>query len=38
MQRVVIGVDPAKRSHAIAVIDEHEKTSASGVFVNDNAG
>jgi transposase len=38
VQRVVIGVDPAKRSHAIEVIDEHEKTLASGVFVNDNAG
>lgn len=35
---VVIGVDPAKRSHAIEAIDEHEKTLASGVFVNDNAG
>src|SRR4051794_18952338 len=36
--RVVIGVDPAKRSHAIEVIDEREKTLASGVFTNDNAG
>src|SRR4051794_18501559 len=36
--RGVIGVDPAKRSHAIEVIDEREKTLASGVFTNDNAG
>jgi transposase len=35
---VVIGVDPAKRSHAIEVIDERERTLASGVFPNDNAG
>jgi transposase len=35
---VVIGVDPAKRSHAIEVIDEHERTLVSGVFANDNAG
>src|SRR4051794_37962958 len=36
--RVVIGVDPAKRSHAIEGIDERGKTLASGVFTNDNAG
>ena len=38
MAIAVIGVDPAKRSHAIEVIDENEKTLASGVFANDNAG
>jgi transposase len=35
---VVIGVDPAKRSHAIEVIDDRERTQAAGVFDNDNAG
>lgn len=38
MGQVVIGVDPAKRSHAIEVIDEWERTLAAGVFGNDNAG
>lgn len=38
MAIAVIGVDPAKRSHAIEVIDENEKTLASGVFANDNVG
>jgi transposase len=38
MSAVVIGVDPAKRSHAIEVIDGHERTRASGVYVNDNDG
>jgi transposase len=35
---VVIGVDPAKRSHAIEVIDEREQTLAAGVFDNSNDG
>jgi transposase len=38
MTAVVIGVDPAKRSHAIEVIDERERTLAAGLFVNDNDG
>jgi transposase len=38
MSAVVIGVDPAKRSHAIEVIDDRERTQAAGVFGNDNAG
>lgn len=38
MTAVVIGVDPAKRSHAIEVIDEHEKTVVAGVFDNSNDG
>jgi transposase len=38
MAAVVIGVDPAKRSHAIEVIDEREKTLAAGVFDNSNDG
>jgi transposase len=38
MTAVVIGVDPAKRSHAIEVIDERERTLASAQFVNDNDG
>jgi transposase len=38
MSAVVIGVDPAKRSHAIEVIDGRERTQASGVFTNDNSG
>ena len=32
MERVVIGVDPAKRSHAIEVIDEHEKSIQQSAF------
>jgi transposase len=35
---VVIGVDPAKRSPAIEVIDERERTPAAGVFANSNDG
>jgi transposase len=38
MSAVVIGVDPAKRSQAMEVIDDRERTQASGVFVNENAG
>jgi len=38
MTAVVIGVDPAKRSHAIEVIDERERTLAAEQFVNDNDG
>ena len=38
MAGVVIGVDPAKRSHAIEVIDGREKTLAAGVFPNSNEG
>ena len=35
MSDVVIGVDPAKRSHAIEVIDDRERTLAAGVFDKD---
>jgi transposase len=35
---VVIGVDPAKRSHAFEVIDAAETTLAAAVIVNNNAG
>jgi transposase len=35
---VVIGIDPAKRSHAFEVIDSNEVTLAAAVIVNDNAG
>src|SRR5436305_727851 len=38
MTTVVIGVDPAKRSHAVEVIDERERTLAAAQFVNDNDG
>ncbi len=38
MSAVVMGIDPAKRSHAIEVIDERENTLVAAVFVNDNAG
>ncbi len=38
MSAVVIRVDPAKRSHAIEVIDDRERTQAAGVFANDNVG
>ena len=38
MERVVIGVDPAKRSHAIEVIDEHEKSINDGWFAFDMVG
>ena len=37
-ERVVIGIDPAKRSHAFEVIDGDERTLAAAVIVNDNAG
>ncbi len=37
-ERVVIGIDPAKRSHAFEVIDSDEVTLAAAVIVNDNAG
>ena len=37
-ERVVIGIDPAKRSHAFEVLDSHEATLAAGIIVNDNAG
>ncbi len=38
MSAVVIGVDPAKRSNAIEVIDERERTLAAAVLVHDNDG
>jgi transposase len=38
MVAVVIGVDPAKRSHAVEVIDDHERTLATLQVVNDNDG
>ena len=38
MSAVVIGVDPAKRSHAIEVIDDRERTLAAGGFDNSNDG
>src|SRR5438552_2957784 len=38
MTAVVIGVDPAKRSHTIEVIDRSERTLPASRFVNDNAG
>ena len=37
-ERVVIGIDPAKRSHAFEIIDGNEVTLAAAVIVNDNAG
>ena len=37
-ERVVIGIDPAKRSHAFEIINGNEATLAAGVIVNDNAG
>jgi transposase len=38
MSAVVIGVDPAKRSHAIEVIDEHERTLVAERFTNSSEG
>jgi hypothetical protein len=38
MAAVVIGVDPAKRSHAVEVVDDHERTLATLQVVNDNDG
>ena len=38
MAGVVIGVDPAKRSHTIEVIDDRERTLLVQRFDNDNAG
>ena len=38
MGAVVIGVDPAKRSHTIEVIDSREKVLATGRFDNTNVG
>jgi hypothetical protein len=38
MAAVVIGVDPAKRSHTIEVIDGREQMLAGGRFDNTNAG
>ncbi len=36
--RVVIGVDPAKRTHAMAVLDEDEELLAALQVTNDSAG
>ena len=38
MTAVVIGVDPAKRSHAMAVLDRNENQFAALQVVNDSAG
>lgn len=38
MSAVVIGVDPAKRSNAIEVIDDRERTLAAAVLAHDNEG
>jgi hypothetical protein len=38
MARVVLGVDPAKRSHAMAVLDAAETELAALRVRNDNAG
>ena len=38
MSAVLIGVDPAKRSHTIEVIDRWEKVLATGRFDNTTAG
>ena len=38
MTAVVIGVDPAKRSHAMAVLDEREEQLAALEVSNDSAG
>lgn len=38
MSVVVIGIDPAKRSNAIEVIDERERTLAAAVLAHDNDG
>ncbi len=38
MTAVMIGVDPAKRSHAMAVLDGNENELAALQIGNDNAG
>jgi hypothetical protein len=38
MAAVVIGVDPAKRSHTVEGIDGREQVLATGRFDNDNTG
>ena len=38
MTSVVIGVDPAKRSHTVEVISAREQVLATGRFDNDNTG
>ncbi len=38
MTTVVIGVDPAKRSHSMAVVDDREQQLAALTVVNDSAG
>jgi transposase len=38
MAAVVIGVDPAKRSHTIEAIDSHERVLAAARFDNSSAG
>ncbi len=38
MAGVVIGVDPAKRSHTVEVIDGRERVLAAERFGNDNDG
>ncbi len=38
MAAVVIGIDPAKRSHAMVVLDERENQLATLTVVNDTAG
>ena len=38
MTAVVIGIDPAKRSHSMAVLDERENQLAALTVVNDSAG
>jgi hypothetical protein len=38
MATVMIGVDPAKRSHAMAVLDERESQLAALQVGNDSAG
>ncbi len=38
MTAVVIGVDPAKRSHSMAVLDARENQLAALTVVNDSAG
>lgn len=38
MSAVVIGVDPAKRSNAIEVVDERERTLAAAVLAHNNDG
>jgi hypothetical protein len=38
MTAVMIGVDPAKRSHAMAVIDDRENSLAALQVGNDSSG